>query len=272
MGDVSMTVRQAATEFAKLKTAYAAKNYGECDVLLDAIKKHLVFLPTFLNPTAESPTRTQEVALTREVLEHAVLVAAENQDMDAFERHFAMLRTYYNDLDSCPGVERSERRLMILGMNLVRLLVVQHLAEFHSALDHIDVKEHHNMFIKTPIMLERYVMEGSYNRLLTARTQVPCNEFLPLVDMLADTVRQSIARCIPETYLSLSLADAKKMLMLSSDSELKTFAERREWAIDASGARFTFPQADDAASRKELNFKALLTENLQIAAQLQSVV
>ena len=98
------------------------------------------------------------------------------------------------------------------------------------------------------------------------------NEFLPLVDLLADTVRASIARCVPETYVTLRVVDAQKMLMLPSVSEVKTFASRRGWALDASGERFSFPQADDSLAGRELNFKQLLTENMGVAAHLQQVV
>eukprot|EP00672_Neobodo_designis_P018305 CAMPEP_0174830152 /NCGR_PEP_ID=MMETSP1114-20130205/2369_1 /TAXON_ID=312471 /ORGANISM="Neobodo designis, Strain CCAP 1951/1" /LENGTH=265 /DNA_ID=CAMNT_0016063939 /DNA_START=86 /DNA_END=883 /DNA_ORIENTATION=- len=265
-----MTVRQAAEDLQRLKGAYANGDLAACDDALDALKKRLVFLPTFMDPRAESATRTQEVMLAREVLEHGVLVATKAQDVDQFESNFAMLRTYYEDLDGVEGVEPSERRLMVLGLNLLRLLVVQRMAEFHSALDTIPVADHKSMFIAMPIRLERYLMEGSYSRLLNARSEAPSNEFLPLVDKLRDTVRESIARCVPDTYVTLSLAEAQKLLMLSSAAEATTFGERREWVL--KDGVFHFPQADDAAARKELNFKGLLTESLATAAQLQQVV
>jgi 26S proteasome regulatory subunit N12 len=270
LGDVGMTIRQAAEDLQRLKAAYAQGDIPACDASLDALKKRLVFLPTFMDPRAASPTRTQEVMLAREVLEHGVLVATKAQDVDQFESSFAMLRTYYHDLDGVEGVEPSERRLMILGLNLLRLLVVQRMAEFHSDLEAIPVADHKSMFVAMPIRLERYLMEGSYSRLLNARSEAPSNEFLPLVDKLRDTVRESIARCIPDTYVSLSLANAQKMLMIDSAADATAFGQRRQWEL--KGATFHFPQADDAAARKELDFKALLSESLSTAAQLQQVV
>jgi 26S proteasome regulatory subunit N12 len=267
-----MTVRTAAGDFQSLKQAYTSNDLRRCEELLDKLKAQLVHFPTFLDPTASSSTKTQEIALAREVLEHGVLVATKMKDVDLFDQYFAQLRTFYLDLDSCEGVERSERRLMILGLNLLRLLVVQRLAEFHSELDAIPLADHANMFVKTPIMLERYLMEGSYNRLLHARSQVPSNEFVPLVDLLTDTVRNSIARCMPDTYVKLSTEDAQKMLMLPSAQEMKAFGDTRSWQLDPTGKSYHFPQADDTQARKELNYKDLLTENLGFAAQLQQVV
>lgn len=269
-GDVGMTIRQAAEKFAKMK---GNTDDRDCMRIITDLLKLFVHFPTFLDPTAQSPTRPQEVALVRDALEEAVLVAVRMKDVDLFEGYYAQLRTYYVDMASGDkDVPESERRLLILGLNLVRLLVCQKISEFHTELEAIPYASHNDMFIRTPILLERYLMEGSYNRLLHARSQVPSNAFLPLVDMLQDTVRRDIAQCIPVTYPRLSVAAAQKMLMLSDAAATEAFAAEREWTKSADGTAYVFETADDTATRREIPFKSQVMDNIGFAAQLQSVV
>ena len=272
MGDVAITVREVAALFEKLKKSFAAKDQDfECEETLAALKKKFIHFPTFLAPGAESATRVQEVMLVRETLEHALLLSARNKDLDVFESYFAQLRVYYHDTPA-GDVPPSERRLMIVGLNLMRLLVSSRIAEFHSELERIEYSEHANLFVRMPVQLERYLMEGSYNKLLNARSQVPSNEYLPIVEMLESTVRLEIAGCIPKTYPTLGLAQARKLLMLPDDAAAVAFGEKQGWEKAPGGKGFVFTTADDSASRKEIPFKQMLAEHIEFAAQLQRVV
>lgn len=46
--------------------------------------------------------------------------------------------------------------------------------------------------VRDVIQLERFLMEGSYHKLLQARSKIPSNEYIGFVNMLLDTVR-----CVP---------------------------------------------------------------------------
>jgi 26S proteasome regulatory subunit N12 len=270
MGDVAMTVRTVAARFEKLKAAYAAADDFACEEHLLALKKLFISFPTYLAPAASSPTKVQEVMLVREALEHGLLIAARKKDLDVFEGYYAQLQCYYHDLPVTADVPASERRLMIVGLNLMRLLVCSRIAEFHSELERVSYADHANLFVRMPVQLERYLMEGSYNKLLNARSQVPSNEYLPIVEMLENTVRLDIAECVPKTYPTLALAAARKMLMLPDDAATEAFAAKRGWELQ--GGAFVFKAADDAAARKEIPFKALLLDHIEFASQLQRVV
>lgn len=295
MGDLAMNVTQATEIFGKFKTAFAANTATgdmQCDTQLLALKKLFIHFPTYLNPEAESKTAAQEIALVRETLEYAVILFARRKHLDDFEAHFHQLQVYF----SYNSGTVSERRPMLLGLNLLRLLVCNKISEFHSELERIPHTEHANIFIRAPILLERYLMEGSYNKLLNARSQVPSNEFIPVVEMLEDTVRGDIANCIPKTYDTLSVAAARKMLMLPSDEAVAEFAEKRGWQKKDAGYVFPDPTAatleesstgifgastsgsfnatdGSSSSRKtKLPFGTQLVEHIALAASLQKVV
>jgi 26S proteasome regulatory subunit N12 len=65
-----------------------------------------------------------------DILEHAVVLSVKMEDQDAFERHFLQLKSYYTDTRGL--VPPSEQEYPILGLNLLRLLVQNRIAEFHT--------------------------------------------------------------------------------------------------------------------------------------------
>ena len=284
MGDLGMTVSSATAAFAKLKAAYDSKDDATCDAQLLELKKLFIHFPTFLAPHEDSKTKAQEIVLVRETLEHGVLLSARRKDMDAFEAYFSQLQVYFSYAAALEasgaaagaGVSPTdtERKHMLLGLNLLRLLVDNKIAEFHSELEKIPVADHKQMFLRAPVLLERYLMEGSYNKLLNARSQVPSNEFLPVVELLEDTVRSDIAACIPRTYDSLPVAAARKMLMMASDDAVREFAGKRaDWHLSEDKATYRFSRAaEEAAGRHEFPFKAQLVGHIDLAADLQRVV
>ena len=77
----------------------------------------------------------------------------------------------------------------ILGLNLLRLLVQNRIAEFHTELELLPSKALENLCIKHGIELEQSFMEGAYNRVLSARQAVPHETYIYFMDLLAKTVR-----------------------------------------------------------------------------------
>ena len=60
-----------------------------------------------------------------------------------------------------------------MGLNLLRLLVQNRIAEFHTELELLPVKALEHPCIKHAVELEQSFMEGAYNRVLSARQAVP---------------------------------------------------------------------------------------------------
>ena len=84
-----------------------------------------------------------------------------------------------------------------MGLNLLCLLAQNRVAEFHTELERLPGKEiQNNVYIKHPVSLEQYIMEGSYNKVLLAKGNVPAESYNFFIDILMDTVRNEIASCL----------------------------------------------------------------------------
>lgn len=270
-GDLGMTVRKVAEDLQKLKTAYDEKDGGKCEDQLAAIKRRMILFPTFLNPSAESKTKSEELMLAREVLEIGALSSARSKDLDGFDLYFTQLQSYYTDIDHS-YLPVSPQYLMVLGLNLVRLLVLSRTAQFHSELQKIPlVAQADNQYIRFAVQLERFLMEGSYNKLLTARKKAPSNEYIPVVEMLESTVRQEVAKCIPRSYTTLSVAAAQKVLMVSSAEEVLQFGRDHGWQLSANGTSYDFTREEDLA-KTSIPFAEVIMEDIAFAADMQNIV
>jgi hypothetical protein len=110
----------------------------------------------------------EELLVAREILEHGALLSIRQMDIPAFERYVAQLKVYYSDASI---LTPSQRQFPILGLNLLRLLAQNRIAEFHTELELIPTElQHANIYIKYPAQLEQHIMEGSYHKVLSAKT------------------------------------------------------------------------------------------------------
>ena len=78
----------------------------------------------------------------------------------------AQLKPYYLDYQSYTS--ESTLKYQILGLNLLFLLSQNRVAEFHTELELIPYKNLNNLYIKHPLSLEQYLMEGCYNKVIIA--------------------------------------------------------------------------------------------------------
>ncbi|CAL5437827.1 unnamed protein product [Camellia sinensis] len=105
--------------------------------------------------------------LKRDIYEHAVVLSVKFEDQDAFERDFFQLKPYYTDAHG--RLPPSPPEYPILGLNLLRLLVQNRIAEFHIELELLSASAMDNNCIKHAVELEQSFVEGAYNRVVTAR-------------------------------------------------------------------------------------------------------
>lgn len=68
----------------------------------------------------------------RDVLEIGAFFSIETQKIDSFERYLSQLKVYYFDYKDLPGLPESTNKYQLLGLNLLRLLSQNRLAEFHT--------------------------------------------------------------------------------------------------------------------------------------------
>lgn len=125
-------------------------------------------------------------AMVREILELGLLHSLGLQDMAAFDSYYTLLAPYYRNAQLPP----SQRMYTIIGLNLLRLLAENKIADFHSLLEELDLEQlNNNIYIKHPIHIEQCLMEGSYNKVWNSRANVPAQEYAVFIDILMGTIR-----------------------------------------------------------------------------------
>ena len=213
--------------FDQFKKAFAGAEdqLDACLQLMTQLKIALLDFSSLPPATADgSATAQQELTLAREILEHGAMLSIKAMDIPSFERYVAQLKVYYTDCAT--HLPESQRQFPILGLNLLRLLAQNRIAEFHTELEQIPMAlQQSNVYIKFPAQvasrthrqspltplsqrsarptdrppapmpqLEQHIMEGSYNKVLSAKQDGQyAKEGMFFMDMLVDTVRDEIA-------------------------------------------------------------------------------
>ncbi len=263
--------------FDRFKTAYngSGDQLETCQQLLGQLKVAMLgfsSLPHEPTGAARQPQQQQELILAREILEHGALLAIRMMDIPSFERHVAQLKMYYSDCSE--GLPESSRQYPILGLNLLRLLAQNRIADFHTELELIPpALAASNVYIQHPAQLEQHIMEGSYNKVLSAKHDgLYASEGMYFMDMLVDTVREEIAECSEKSYPSISAAELQNLLMLGSADELREYADGRGWKVD--GGKVTFATMDEDAAPKQSAIPStqLIQETLAYAKELERIV
>lgn len=260
---------QTQSLFDRFKSAYSKKDFETSCTLLSQLKVKLTGFQSLPPLFQQTPTALQELLLARSIFEHAVILSIMTEDQEAFERHFWQLKPYYSDTREL--IPPSPEEYPILGLNLLRLLVQNRIAEFHTELELLSPQALDNLCIKYAVELEQSFMEGAYNRVLTARQSVPHETYAYFMDLLAKTVRDEIAGCSEKAYDFLSIADAKKMLMFSTDQELLTYTaeEHPEWEIRNG---FVYFQKVKETVCKDIPSLQLINQTLGYARELERIV
>lgn len=129
-------------------------------------------------------------------------------------------------------IGESENMYQVLGMNLLFLLSQNRVAEFHTELELLPAEKiHSNKFICQPVVLEQYLMEGSYNKIFQIKSDVPAPSYNFFMDILIETVRDEIAACLERAYEKISIPEGAKRLNLKTQAEFKTFATKKNWKL-----------------------------------------
>ena len=137
-----------------------------------------------------------------------------------------------------------------------------------------------------PIRLERWLMEGSYDRVWNAmkKGEVPCEEFGVFSDVrnlrlppksqleglkrtnrcswqtqiLTFQIRSEIASSSERAYPSLPLSSTKSLLFLDSEGAVIDFASSRGWIIRDGTIYFPSANAAQAISRSPITGRMLI--------------
>jgi 26S proteasome regulatory subunit N12 len=264
----SNTTEEASQLLGQLvKSFNAAKpNIPACKKLITQLKILLTkfqLIPPFAGPITETK---KQLLIARETLELATLVSIADKDEASFERHVAQVKTYYTDYGHL--LPASERQWPILGMNLLFLLSHYRMGDFHTQLELIPLASQDNLHISFPVRLEQHLMEGTYNKVLNARNDVPNANFTFFMDTLATTVRDKMADCSERSYETLPLSQVPEMLMMSADDLTAYIADHdKPWTIKDGYLHFNQP-----VPTTEIPSFRLIRETLTYATELERIV
>ncbi|KAI9886569.1 MAG: Superkiller protein 3 [Watsoniomyces obsoletus] len=231
--------------------------------------------------------------LARETLELAALVSIRMQDYDGFTRYFSQLKPFYDLPRAHLSLEGSNRN-KIVGLYLLLLLSQGDYAGFHTLLESLELSSEggaaeglgssghgaasmdRDAFIQYPITLERWLMEGSYDRVWSATKseQVPSEEYGIFSEVLVGTIRSEIASCSEKAYLSLPISNAKNLLFLDSEGSVVEFAQSRGWSIQDGRIYFPAQQHRGVGSEKEMLLASgqVIENTIGYARELETIV
>lgn len=98
---------------------------------------------------------------------------------------------------------------MLITSDLIpfKLKLVYRISEYHTEIELIPSSELSNVYIRVPVSLEQYFVEGSYNKILTSKQNVPHEAYNTFVNKFVDAIRIEIARSAEKAYESLRVQD-----------------------------------------------------------------
>jgi 26S proteasome regulatory subunit N12 len=273
-----MADRELQTILYKLK---GTRDYQESSSLLLKAKLQLLKLSA-LTPTPSTPKPVLLAA--REVFEHGALVSIRAKDPAAFTRYVHQLTPFYElPAERLPGA--GGEREKITGLYLLLLLTQGDYAGFHTELEGLELREgmggmggrvEDDRYLGYPIKLERWLMEGSYDRVWEAMVsgKVPSEEYGVFSEILTSQIRSEIASCSERAYPSLPISSTKNLLFLDSEGAVISFAQSRGWTI--KDGRIYFPMQkvsgiEEEGSEKELSQMAI-ENTLGYARELETIV
>ncbi|XP_046561962.1 26S proteasome non-ATPase regulatory subunit 8-like isoform X1 [Haliotis rubra] len=264
------SLKEIVGMYQNLKREFDRKppNLERCGEFLAKLKIALTSV-TFL-PTDESNPSKQELLIARDILEIGAQWAIAKRDIPSFERYMAQLKCYYMDYkDNLP---ESTYKYQLLGLNLLCLLSQNRLAEFHTELELLPVKEiQTNIYIKHPVSMEQYLMEGSYNKVFLARGNVPAENYNFFIDILLNTIRDEIAGCIEKAYERIALTEAGRMLFFESQKPMKEYATQvRKWTVGPDNFFSFFHDTKD--TEEVIPAKLLAEQTIEYARELEMIV
>jgi 26S proteasome regulatory subunit N12 len=160
----------------KLKSTH---DYTATSSLLSKAKLALLKLNA-LTPQPNTPTST--LLLARDVFETGALLSIRAKDPAAFTRYVHQLTPFYElPTDRLPSSHSEKNK--ITGLYLLLLLTQGNYAGFHTELEGLELRGEGEVekdrYLGYPIKLERWLMEGSYDRVWKAMAsrEVPSEEY-----------------------------------------------------------------------------------------------
>lgn len=171
---------------ASLQRSFNAKQFSSLPPLLTRAKL-LLAASNALTPTAN--TSPSALHLARTVFEIGAYTSIQLQDQPAFVNYLGYLHNFF-----ALGAG-GEREAELTGLNLLRLLAENKIAEFHTTLEILgDSPVKGSEPVRFARGLEEWVMEGAYNRVWKAGEGDGVNDYQKFfLHVLMDTIRCKVS-------------------------------------------------------------------------------
>lgn len=233
---------------------------------------HLTALPPLFEQTK---SKKEELLLARELLEMSVILCARADDEMSFERNFAQLKSYYEDVRE--DLPPSQNEPICWGLNLLRLLMQNRIGSFHAELELTSSELLANACVKYSIELEQRLMDGAYNKIVeeSVNGEIPDESFKPFANRMSKTARDEIVNCIEKSASEITLKNLARLLILDHDkNEAMKYAMERGWNLDASRLEetFVFSDAQAVPSSKDIPSNEMISRALLYSRELERIV
>ena len=233
---------------------------------------HLTALPPLFEQTK---SKKEELLLARELLEMSVILCARADDEMSFERNFAQLKSYYEDVRE--DLPPSQNEPICWGLNLLRLLMQNRIGSFHAELELTSSELLANACVKYSIELEQRLMDGAYNKIVeeSVNGEIPDESFKPFANRMSKTARDEIVNCIEKSASEITLNSLARLLILDHDkNEAMKYAMERGWNLDASRLEetFVFSDAQAVPSSKDIPSNEMISRALLYSRELERIV
>jgi 26S proteasome regulatory subunit N12 len=259
--------------------AFEAGDYATTAQILPKIKVELAKAGLMV-PSTEA--RKDDLLAARHVLEMGVLAAIHTRDEQEINRLVAQIRPFYAKQ---LGLPHSSNENKLMALYLLLLVSKGEIAEFHTELETLDNAET-DQFLAYPVRLERWLMEGSYDKVWKAITEVsefPSPEFAILAESLVYTVRSEIAACAERAYESLPLSNARHLFFFKSDQEalMDFINDQPGWEVVSGRISFeNVPKLNDTDDSTQVTTihedwaasEKLIANTLGYAQQIETII
>lgn len=263
----SAALKDIVSKYETLNGQWKKKDLSGCAKTLSDLKVSLTEM-AFL-PTQEVASAKRELLLARDVLEIGANYSIAVKDVEGFERYMAQLKTYYNDYESF--LDESSYKYELLGLNLLCLLSKNKIADFHTELEQLPADTlQNNPYIRTPVRLEQFIMEGSYNKVIMMKDNVPAESYSFFINKLLDTIRDEIASCMEKAYEQIGANECARMLQLDTKNA-KTYFAGRGWTT-SSDKMVRFQAVVEKKPIEEVPTEELAKMSITYAREMEQIV
>ena len=265
------TLKSLTTQHQKLTEEWKKKDLNACSATLDALKvamTEMTFLPT--DDTLDLQAHKQELMLARDVLEIGAHHAIAVKNPERFERYVAQLKAYYQDYRRL--LPESAYQFELMGLNLMCLLSKNNFAGFHTELELLPPdSSQNNPYIRCPVRMEQFIMEGSYNKVLMMKDNVPSESYSFFMNKLLFTIRDDIASCMEKAYEHISVKDCGRLLQLDAKATEKYVADKK-WNVGKDNViRFEHVTKDEK-NNEEVPTEELAKMSITYAREMEQIV